>query len=226
MQPGLAISSVSMYMSFLYQGISPTSPSATDKVEWRATNSGSGGFKTEALTTGGGLGTAIVGTYGENNTSTLMGNGMFMIITKFGGLGTAKGYSKTWAINEAAYDSILGDGITEAEIDEVAVLSAVSTTTTPTTLLDSEIFRFELTGPKTVIIDEIKIGTTLSAVVDGAKVVYGDFTGDGNVNMEDLKLFAAVWLENDCVKTSQMDLDGDCRVDLYEFSKMSKNWLK
>ncbi len=69
------------------------------------------------------------------------------------------------------------------------------------------------------------------AVIDGVYLspwltgLYGDFTGEGNVNMDDLEAFAALWLEDECVLASGMDLDGNCTVDLYEFSELAKNWL-
>ena len=56
--------------------------------------------------------------------------------------------------------------------------------------------------------------------------LYGDFTGEGDVNLEDLSAFLVLWLEDGCVETARMDLDGNCVVDLYEFSQMAQNWMQ
>jgi hypothetical protein len=55
--------------------------------------------------------------------------------------------------------------------------------------------------------------------------LYGDFTGDGNVDMADLAELLALWLEDDCSLTVGMDLDGNCVIDLHEFSILAQNWL-
>ncbi len=55
--------------------------------------------------------------------------------------------------------------------------------------------------------------------------VYGDYDDSGLVSIGDLAQLAAVWLQNDCTRTSRMDLDGDCVVDLYEFSQFSLDWM-
>ena len=66
-------------------------------------------------------------------------------------------------------------------------------------------------------------GTYLSRWLSG---LYGDFTGEGDVNLEDLSAFFVLWLEDGCVETARMDLDGNCVVDLYEFSQMAQNWMQ
>ncbi len=54
---------------------------------------------------------------------------------------------------------------------------------------------------------------------------YGDFTNNNIVEMNDLRLFAALWLVNDCKLTTEgIDLNDDCRVNFYEFSQFAKNW--
>jgi hypothetical protein len=68
-------------------------------------------------------------------------------------------------------------------------------------------------------------------VIDGKylspwfKGLYGDFTGNGKVAIDDLADFVQFWLEDSCVLTSAIDLDGDCHVDFYEFSKFAQNWM-
>lgn len=71
------------------------------------------------------------------------------------------------------------------------------------------------------ITQQVIEGTSLSRWFTG---LYGDFTGEGNVDLEDLAALLALWLENDCIITAGMDINGDCTVDLFEFSEMAKNW--
>jgi len=54
--------------------------------------------------------------------------------------------------------------------------------------------------------------------------MYGDITGDGIVNFDDLGDFLQLWLINDCNITAGLDLNGDCEIDFYEFSTMARNW--
>ena len=72
------------------------------------------------------------------------------------------------------------------------------------------------------ISQEVIGGQYLSRWLSG---LYGDFTGEGDVNLDDVSAFLALWLEDGCVETARMDLDGNCIIDLYEFSKMAQNWL-
>ena len=73
------------------------------------------------------------------------------------------------------------------------------------------------------ITQEVIEGAYLSRWFTG---VYGDFTGEGNVDLEDLAALLAMWMEDGCITTAGMDLNGDCRIDLFEFSEMANNWLK
>jgi polygalacturonase len=57
-----------------------------------------------------------------------------------------------------------------------------------------------------------------------ANGIYGDFTDDNTVNINDLTYFFDYWLEDDCNQTAGIDLDGNCRVDFYEFSEFANNW--
>jgi len=51
---------------------------------------------------------------------------------------------------------------------------------------------------------------------------YGDFTGDGIVDANDLPEFFGYWIQTDC---NDLDLNGDCLINLYEFSELAENWL-
>ncbi len=56
--------------------------------------------------------------------------------------------------------------------------------------------------------------------------LYGDFTGNGIVAMNDLPDFLDFWLIDDCYETAGMDLDNNCIVNFYEFSVLAENWLE
>ena len=66
-------------------------------------------------------------------------------------------------------------------------------------------------------------------VPDGGNVVllgtYGDFTGNGTVDANDLSVFSTYWLVDDCDETEGVDLDGDCLVNFYEYAFLAKNWM-
>jgi peptidoglycan/xylan/chitin deacetylase (PgdA/CDA1 family) len=54
--------------------------------------------------------------------------------------------------------------------------------------------------------------------------LYGDWTGDGVVRMDDLSSFLRLWLVHDCNVTAGADLNNDCTVNLYELDVLSENW--
>ena len=66
-------------------------------------------------------------------------------------------------------------------------------------------------------------------VPDGGNVVlskgiYGDFTGNGVVEINDLSVFFEFWPVNDCNKTTGVDADEDCIVNFNEFAILAQNW--
>jgi hypothetical protein len=63
-------------------------------------------------------------------------------------------------------------------------------------------------------------------VTDLGDWLYGDFTGDGIVEMDDIPYFTDFWLENDCNKINELDLDDNCIINFYEFSVLANNWQK
>jgi hypothetical protein len=68
-------------------------------------------------------------------------------------------------------------------------------------------------------------------VPDGGNVVlskglYGDFTGNGIVETNDLSVLFDLWLVNDCNKTADVDINEDCIVNFYEFAALAENWMK
>jgi pectate lyase len=58
--------------------------------------------------------------------------------------------------------------------------------------------------------------------------LYGDFTGNKIVEMNDLPDFLDFWLAgvNDCNEAAEMDLDDNCIINFYEFAMLADNWLK
>ena len=56
--------------------------------------------------------------------------------------------------------------------------------------------------------------------------VYGDITGDGIVDFEDLPGFYESWLQDDCGAIAELDLNSDCTINFYEFSVLAQNWLE
>ena len=53
--------------------------------------------------------------------------------------------------------------------------------------------------------------------------LYGDFTGNGKVEMNDLPVFCNFWPVNDCNATAQVDLDENCTVNFIEFAVLAEN---
>jgi oligosaccharide reducing-end xylanase len=56
--------------------------------------------------------------------------------------------------------------------------------------------------------------------------LYGDFTGNDIVEINDLSVFLNFWLANDYNKTAGVDLDEDHIVNFYEFAVLAENWLR
>ena len=66
---------------------------------------------------------------------------------------------------------------------------------------------------------------TPDIILVGTPPLYGDFTGDYIVNMEDLPSFVSFWLEDNCSLTAELDLNDDCIINYYEFSVFAGNWV-
>jgi hypothetical protein len=56
--------------------------------------------------------------------------------------------------------------------------------------------------------------------------LYGDFTGNKIVKLDDLAEFATYWLLENCTETAGVDLNGDCVVNFDEFAAFADNWMK
>jgi hypothetical protein len=68
---------------------------------------------------------------------------------------------------------------------------------------------------------------TIELLVTGlGEWLYGDFTGDGIVNIDDIPYFTDFWLEDDCNEINELDLDDNCIINFYEFSVLANNWQK
>ena len=79
----------------------------------------------------------------------------------------------------------------------------------------------------------VKVNSTayvmFDVVPDGGEVVlsrgiYGDFTGNGVVDINDLSGFLKFWLVNDCDGIAGLDVDEDCVVNFNEFAVLAENW--
>jgi len=53
--------------------------------------------------------------------------------------------------------------------------------------------------------------------------LYGDFTGNDIVEMNDLPIFLDYWPLSDCNETASVDLDEDCIVNFHEFAVLAEN---
>lgn len=68
-------------------------------------------------------------------------------------------------------------------------------------------------------------------IIDGAYLSrwfvgrYGDFTGDGRIDLDDAAVLVSRWLLDDCIATAASDLNGDCTIDLFEWSRFAAAWL-
>ena len=54
---------------------------------------------------------------------------------------------------------------------------------------------------------------------------YGDTNDDLYIDITDLPVFLALWLESDCLTTSGWDINGDCLVNYDEFSLLASLWM-
>lgn len=54
--------------------------------------------------------------------------------------------------------------------------------------------------------------------------IYGDMTGNGIVDYEDLPGFLGYWLQTDCNDPGNLDLNDDCIINFHEFSVLAQNW--
>jgi len=59
---------------------------------------------------------------------------------------------------------------------------------------------------------------------DQPRWLYGDFTNDSRVDVNDVPGFCENWLVTDCNNT-ELDLNDDCLINFYEYSFFAQNWL-
>lgn len=71
-------------------------------------------------------------------------------------------------------------------------------------------------------VDVNSVESTYSDEVFGG--LYGDFTGNSLVTMDDFSIFLYFWLMNDCDATAGVYLNEDCRVNFCEFAVLAENW--
>jgi hypothetical protein len=80
----------------------------------------------------------------------------------------------------------------------------------------------ELNSTKYVMFDVVPDGGDILL----SKNPYGDFTGNGALDMNDLSVFLNLWLVNDNNETAGVDVNGDCMINFYEFAILMENWLR
>ncbi|MGA1979415.1 MAG: hypothetical protein ABSG99_02465 [Sedimentisphaerales bacterium] len=67
---------------------------------------------------------------------------------------------------------------------------------------------------------------SFSVFVSNNEWLYGDFTYDNKVDVNDLHEFCETWwLAGDCNDTIGVDLNGDCTINFYEYAFFAQNWL-
>lgn len=70
------------------------------------------------------------------------------------------------------------------------------------------------------------VPSIVTAGTGASEWLYGDFTDDDIVDIDDLPYFLAFWLEDDCNETAGLDVNDDCIINYYEFSLLAWNWLE
>ncbi len=85
--------------------------------------------------------------------------------------------------------------------------------------------------PTSIVVVNSVTYVMFDVVPDGGDVVlskgiYGDFTCNGIVEMNDFFSFLGFWLLDDCDETVGVDLDEDCNVNFHEFAVLAENWLQ
>jgi pectate lyase len=66
----------------------------------------------------------------------------------------------------------------------------------------------------------------LNYLVDKKAALPADFDEDGDVDENDLDVFTAEWLANDCYEVPRGNMDFDCDADFKDYSKFADNWLE
>jgi len=57
-------------------------------------------------------------------------------------------------------------------------------------------------------------------------LVYGDITGNGKVDFEDLARITTFWLDNEFLADIAPEPDGDGIVNFLDYAKVAEYWLK
>jgi hypothetical protein len=67
---------------------------------------------------------------------------------------------------------------------------------------------------------------SFSVFVSTGEWLYGDFTYDNKVDINDILRLREIWLDSSCGETAVLDLNDDCIINFYEFSALAQNWLE
>ena len=172
-EAGIEIPSGSMYVSYLVNLTIPPEYGRDSYIGWRTrvTDISLRSY-VHGSSSNTGVGAAVDNSLVYDNSGNLAGNGTFMVISKFDDLAGAASTADTWAIDAATYDLISPDGITEAELNNNAFLHATqSEGATGVAWFDGQGYDLYLGADCILLLDEVKIGTTLTDVVSNPSLV-------------------------------------------------------
>ena len=71
----------------------------------------------------------------------------------------------------------------------------------------------------------LSVDQFLGSQVGSIPWLYGDFTGNYVVDLDDFAVFSQLWLWEDCDSLDDFDLGDDCVINLPEFLEMAGHWL-
>ena len=91
---------------------------------------------------------------------------------------------------------------------------------------DSEVTLGEVYYYRVTAVDTSANESDFSDEAAAAVRMAGDLTGDNRVDGDDVVAFSEFWLYQGCDAAAGMDVNGDCSVDLRDFSRLARNWLR
>lgn len=116
------------------------------------------------------------------------------------------------------------DGNLHIEFDGIDVTGTISFAATVGWQTYISVFANDVHLTEGLHIMRISMDTTYFNInwLDFTPIPYGDFTGNGIVNSDDLPGFFEIWLSSDC---GDLDLNDDCVINLAEFAELAARWL-
>lgn len=169
---GVAVNSGELWVSFLYQRADGLTATTSRTAEVRL-NDGAINFGSQVKPASStGIAVRHDGTTGGNFTTPGVNlhddADPYLVISKFSGLGAVGGTATMWVFNAAAYDGIKAGGLLESELDAAALIKATDTATQAEEITIGELLEIvnaTSAAPFAFHLDELRIGSTLTAVV-------------------------------------------------------------